>query len=200
MRTPLQIAASRANGSRSRGPKTPEGKRISAANAANSTGPVTPEGKAVSSGNATRHGLLADSILVDGESEQAFLETLTRHEKVFQPADEYENMLVEMAAVASWRLQRAWSLEKAQYIRETMKRQRAAAGLPDEHSHESAIMKFEAGFRALADTSNAGVLCNRYEARLNRTYFNAIRYLENYRLARSRGKKARKENYSPKAA
>ena len=79
MRTILQQQASRANGAKSRGP-------------------TTAEGKAASSRNATRCGLLAGSVLVDGKSEQAFLDTLPWHEEVFQPADKYENKLVEIAA------------------------------------------------------------------------------------------------------
>ena len=67
-RSPLQIAAARANGAKSRGPVTAEGKRAAAANTAKSTGPVTPEGKARSSRNATRHGLLDLSFTPTGFS------------------------------------------------------------------------------------------------------------------------------------
>ena len=53
MSTEKQIAANRANGARSRGPKT-------------------PEGKARAARNSTRHGLLARSILREGESRDRF--------------------------------------------------------------------------------------------------------------------------------
>ena len=77
MSSDRRIAASRANGAKSRGPKTPEGKAVSAANSARSTGPVTPEGKARSSQNALRHGLLSQSIVLPTESAAAFEEILS---------------------------------------------------------------------------------------------------------------------------
>ncbi len=53
MPTDKQITASRANGARSRGPKT-------------------PEGKARSARNSTHHGLLARVLLLEGESRDRF--------------------------------------------------------------------------------------------------------------------------------
>ena len=49
MRSELQNAASRANGAKSRGP-------------------VTPEGRLASAGNRLDHGMLADAIVIEGEA------------------------------------------------------------------------------------------------------------------------------------
>src|SRR5580704_12356212 len=105
-RSPLQIAAARANGAKSRGPITAAGKRASAANSANSTGPVTPEGKARSSQNATRHGLLSASMVLHGESDDRFSAYLSVLEDELQPAPGVESSLVETMAVAPWRRMR----------------------------------------------------------------------------------------------
>ena len=57
MRTPKQIAASRANGARSKGP-------------------VTAQGKRNSSRNSIRHGLFADTIVLEEEKKDEFFELL----------------------------------------------------------------------------------------------------------------------------
>ncbi len=62
MRTERQIEASRANGAKSRGPVTPEGRRNSC-------------------GNALKHGLFADTIVLKGELEERFLELLADFER-----------------------------------------------------------------------------------------------------------------------
>jgi hypothetical protein len=156
MSTLLRIASSRANGAKSRGPITEEGKRASAANSAKSTGPVTPEGKARCSQNATRHGLLSDSMVPEGESEKRFCAYLAVLEDELQPEPGIEASLVETIAVAYWRRTRVWSLEKAHYIQETAKR--AEDG-------ETPITKLARSFRLLADESRALDLLNRYETR-----------------------------------
>jgi hypothetical protein len=76
MRTEAQIEASRANGRRSQGP-------------------VTPEGKARSSQNAYRHGLLAATMTLRTEDKDAFGQYLDQHLQRFQPADDVELNLVE---------------------------------------------------------------------------------------------------------
>jgi hypothetical protein len=122
MKSRLQIAAARANGAKSRGPVTADGKRASAANSAQSTGPVTPEGKACaltarSSRNATRHGLLADSMVLHGESDDRFRALLSRLEAELQPEPGIESDQTEIMAVAHWRRMRLWSLEKRSTLR-----------------------------------------------------------------------------------
>jgi hypothetical protein len=84
--------ASRANGARSRGPKTPQGKERSAQ-------------------NARRHGLLARCIVLQSESSDAFQAIMTQYIQRFQPADDVEMALVEEMAAAFWRQRRCWAIE-----------------------------------------------------------------------------------------
>src|SRR5580704_2223107 len=92
MRTLKAIQASRANGARSCGPNTPEGKRRASI-------------------NAMRHGLLAKGVVLDNESGEIFSELLAQHLDKFAPADGVEECAVEEMAASAWRLRRLWAIE-----------------------------------------------------------------------------------------
>jgi hypothetical protein len=96
MSTPKQIAASRANGAKSKGP-------------------VTPQGKRNSSRNATRHGLLAETVVLEAEHTGRFLALLHELEEEHQPCTLTETMLVETIAVARWRQDRIWGMQKVAF-------------------------------------------------------------------------------------
>lgn len=87
-----RIRSSRANGLRSRGPKTTRGKQRSAA-------------------NALRHGLLAKCIVLANESSGNFEALLAQYIEKFAPADGVELGIVEEMAASFWRLRRAWAIE-----------------------------------------------------------------------------------------
>ena len=83
----------------------------SRANGARSRGPVTPQGKERSSANALRHGLLAKCIVLENESSERFDDLVTQHIERFAPADALELGMIEEMAVAQWRLHRARAME-----------------------------------------------------------------------------------------
>src|ERR1700679_2469880 len=93
-------------------------KKSSRANGAKSHGPSSPEGKLRSSRNALQHGLLANCLLVTGESAEYFEILKKNHIRRFQPADGVELALVEEMCAAYWRLHRVWTVET-----ETLNRQ-----------------------------------------------------------------------------
>jgi hypothetical protein len=92
-RTPKQIAASRLNGTRSRGPATEAGKRQS-------------------SQNGKRHGLLARAILMEGESRGRFNALVQLLNDALQPESAIEHLLVGKMAASHWRQLRIWNLER----------------------------------------------------------------------------------------
>src|ERR1035438_5478405 len=92
MRTEKQQEASRANGRRSQGP-------------------VTPEGKERSSQNALRHGLLAKVVFLQNEKFENFQIYLDQHVAQFQPVDDVEMNVIEEMVAASWRLRRTWAIQ-----------------------------------------------------------------------------------------
>jgi hypothetical protein len=92
------------------------------ANGTKSRGPVTPEGRAKSSRNSLRHGLSAKSILLPAESREQFQILLDAHIQQFQPANDVEMDLVEAMAVARWRLRRIWAIETSLLANELTRR------------------------------------------------------------------------------
>src|SRR5262249_5285930 len=90
-------------------------------NAQHSTGPRTPEGKQVSRFNAMKHGLLAEVVVVDDgfEDATAFHDLRARLRAECQPMGILEEIQVEEAAVAYWRMGRAVGYE-AGHLREEL--------------------------------------------------------------------------------
>jgi hypothetical protein len=94
-----QLAASRANGSKSRGP-------------------ITPGGRRNSSRNASKHGMFAQTILLPGESRERFLKLLADLTTEFEASTPSELALVETMAFCRWRVLRSWTFQATQIARE----------------------------------------------------------------------------------
>ena len=139
-----RILASRANGARSKGPKTPDGKRRS-------------------SSNALRHGLLANSVLVGAESRPQFDSLVASHLERFDPVDGVEFGMIEEMASSYWRMRRLWAIER-RLVDDTLARQ-------DQNTDE--LDRLTAAFSALAATPELALL-HRYETRLHRIYQRAL--------------------------
>ncbi len=84
-------------------------------NALKSTGPRTENGKKKSRYNALKHGILAKEVVLPpgraGEDRQAFQDLLAGLRDDLKPEGTLEEMLVEKAASAFWRLGRALRCE-----------------------------------------------------------------------------------------
>ena len=87
MRSEKQRNASRTNGGKSRGP-------------------TTPEGKAKVKFNGLKHGLRSNQVVLPGESAAEFNAELKGWADDWKPSGHTAAVLVERAAVASWRLRR----------------------------------------------------------------------------------------------
>lgn len=84
----------------------------SRANGAKSNGPVTPEGKAVSKFNALRHGIFSPALLLPGESEDELIELLESYSREFHPRFPSEYALVDEMVAARWRILRLLRFEQ----------------------------------------------------------------------------------------
>ena len=153
MSTLRRILASRANGRRS-------------------LGPVTPEGKRRSSLNALSHGLLARIVLMQDESPAAFQQLLDDHLVRFRPADGVEVGFIEEMTAAAWRLRRAWAME-------TRMLDNQVADAPDSTAVDSADSRLDrmAAVHSDPDAQHSIDLLARYETRLHMMYQRALHNL-----------------------
>ena len=173
---PKTIAASRAICNRMR---TERQKQAARANGAKSRGPLTSEGKLASSRNATTHGILSGTIVLQGESEERFNALLADLHAELQPQTTVEITLVENMAVARWRQMRIWGIEKAN-MEHQMRAQAEALGVSEdnpagEEAAEDTATRCALAFRTLSDDSRSLELINRYESRYDRQYLRAHR-------------------------
>ncbi|MEO8371122.1 MAG: hypothetical protein ABI806_18200 [Candidatus Solibacter sp.] len=81
------------------------------ANGARSRGPVTAEGKSIASRNALRHGLLSHIIVLPNESAEMFHQLFNLTLERFSPVDEVEMSLIEEMVASYWRLRRCMAIE-----------------------------------------------------------------------------------------
>jgi len=152
MPSDLQSETARANGAKSRGPKTPEGREKS-------------------SRNAIKHGFTSNSIMVlDSESPDRFHEILNDFYTTYRPAGAVEKDLVEEMVAARWRIRRMWSVETG-LLNGEIHTQETKIDHPDSGVH------LAAAFRALADESHSLTLNFRYASRLHRIYDTALKNL-----------------------
>jgi hypothetical protein len=108
----------------------------SKANGARSRGPSTPEGKQRAKLNAIRHGLCARCLVMDDESRDNFLILLQQHIDRFRPSDEVEFGMIEEMCAAYWRQRRAWAIETGLFNKQM-------ATQPDENTIERMVTAFD---------------------------------------------------------
>ena len=153
MRSDLQIEASRANGSKSRGP-------------------ISEEGKLASSRNGLKHGVLSSIVLLPGEDAASFEADAQDLFDEHKPVGPTEQEFVEMMIVARWRRTRIWMMEKTCMAGQLMREYHQAQEPKPSLTTATAL-----AFVTMADNSRTLDLLNRYESRYDRQYFRAHRRL-----------------------
>jgi len=142
-------------------------------NGAKSHGPITPEGKARSAANSRRHGLTA-SVLLDGESDEHFQLLLADFMDQFQPQTGVETDLVEVMAIARWRLRRLLAIETRLFDLELVRSQKQIDAELSEMEPEDRLAWV---FQKMSGTGTSLPLLIRYEGSLNRSYYKALKQL-----------------------
>ena len=145
------------------------------ANGAKSRGPTTAEGKEKSSRNSLKHGLTAGSgnILLDCEDPDQFDEILNKLHTIHEPVTAAEIDIVEEMVAARWRIRRMWTIETGLLNAEIVTQQSS----PSISEGADLNIHLASAFRTLADDSRSLALASRYEARLQRLYDRAYKTL-----------------------
>jgi hypothetical protein len=164
------------------------------ANGAKSRGPATPEGRARSSRNSLRHGLAAPSanlpsvsVVLPTESREDFQILLNSHLAQFHPAPGVEAELVHMMAAVHWRLRRLQTIETTLLGNEIVRRASHIASEFEEMDQDpSADDRLAYVFKRLADGGQSLALLVRYEGALNRSYDRAFKQLQMLQSTRTR--------------
>jgi hypothetical protein len=199
-RTEAQIAASRANGAKSKGPKNgaeqppsgaaPEnrGPARSAASGGASCAASQNRGKAIASQNALRHGLLGQITLIDGENHDSFLKLAYGLYQTLQPADDYEECIVDTMLTSMWRRTRAMAMETAAVSGLVRKARGLATSAPTQPgATPGRISVHELAFQGIVASpaeQHALDLLQRYESRHTRAFERAAKCLLAYRRLR----------------
>jgi hypothetical protein len=161
--------------------------QTSRANGAKSRGPVTPEGRAKSAHNSIRHGLRAKSVVLPTESKEEFQSLLDSYNDQFDPQTGVEMELVEAMAVARWRLRRVCTIETNLLTNEML---RHAGDIEESFDEMDRYVDDDDSltwvFKRLADNGPALALLVRYEGALNRSYDKAFKQLHLLQSTRNR--------------
>jgi hypothetical protein len=171
--TERQKAANRANGAKSRGPITPEGRRASAANSASSTGPRTPQGKIRSSHNAVKHGIFASTVVLPGESRKAFLALVSHYYAHFLPVGKLEERAVRVMASVDWRRQRIATFEMAMFSYASFREAAAGDAIANQFMAQIPHIHSSLGFTSLANNGRSLDLICRYGTLLRQEFLRA---------------------------
>src|SRR6266702_3301675 len=144
----------------------------SRANGAKSRGPKTAEGRETSSRNSFKHGFTAKkTIVLECENQEQFKIMRSDYTVTYQPGSAVEHDLVSEMVACRWRMQRLRLIETA-LIDSEMDRELPEGETPEDPGYQLAF-----AFRRLVDASRAISLASRYESRLHRNHEKSHRTL-----------------------
>jgi hypothetical protein len=174
-------------------PKSSKKSATARANGAKSHGPATAEGRARSSQNALRHGLAVRdaalptvSVVLDDESPADFQRLLDSYLDEFAPTSPLEVELIETMVSARWRLRRLANIET------TLLANEMETTVDDMHNFFADVDReptvedhLAYAFKLLAGGASLHLL-NRYEGTIGRSYARAFKQLQLLRSLRVR--------------
>jgi hypothetical protein len=132
------------------------------------TDPKSAEGRGIVRPIGLRHGLGASRFMLPGESEADFQSLLDSYEAEHKPTTATEKALVSELATATWRLRRLYRIEAGLY--------KLKAAKPDNSGPLGLV----------ADGNDKALtILARQEARLERSFYKALRELQRLRTRRS---------------
>ena len=161
MSSQRKIDSARANGAKSHGPKTEQGRKKSAM-------------------NALTHGLYASSVVLSTESPDEYRQLLEAYLQQLQPVGEVEFDLVEEMVAAKWQQRRLRAIESDLLELEMMQQEKR---LDEKYSRYDEIVKVASAYSALA-LYPALPLLTRHQSSLERAYSRSLKNLLNLQRLR----------------
>src|SRR5215469_7325792 len=160
------------------------------ANGAKSQGPVTPEGKAKAALNAITHGLTASAIVLTTESKDKYEALLASYLEKCDPDGPIEIDLVEEIVAAKWQQRRVAAMIAALIDVAMDQMEKELAG---QFENIDNTVRTVLAFKNQAKESATLALLNRYAARHAREYHRALRHLREIQAERPREQKSQNE-------
>ncbi len=154
---------------------TRKSKDSSRANGAKSRGPVTPEGRARSRAAHLTHGLTSDQLLIEGESEERFNALREEYLAEYQPQTRSRFDLVDQLVAARWRHNRVLALQTALIDRQITRQE---PEIRDEYEVCDGETRAAIAYQHLIDDGGALESLNRHETRLGAELRRTLRLLD----------------------
>ena len=150
------------------------------ANGAKSRGPITEEGRKKSSMNALKHGLTARTVLFSNDNHDEYNALLESYIESLQPIDPVEMDFVVEMVNAKWQQRRVQKLETELFDREMNEKK---ATLDKDYGSYSETFEQTHAFRMLAQSPSLQMM-QREASRHQRTYHRALNNLLRLRQVR----------------
>jgi len=154
----------------------------SRANGAKSHGPVTEEGKQRAAANSLKHGLTADTLVLSNEKRDEFDRILLGNEAEFTPQTESEIHLVRELSAAQWRQYRCWAIETSKF---DMQMDIMEGEVAKKFARIYEPVRQALAFDAMAEKISFRTLI-RYETSFSRQYHKALSTLQAIRRERNK--------------
>src|SRR5689334_15307241 len=140
-------------------------------NGSKSRGPITPEGRARSCLNATSHGITAKTLILQNESQDQFVQILNAYYEYLQPSNQIEVDLVATMVSSRWRLRRVWRYETAML---DIEMDAQSSEFEKRFQTFDEDMRGSLAFSGLVDKSKGLSTVLRFDIHLSRTYRKAL--------------------------
>ena len=144
-------------------------------NAQKSTGPKTPQGKATVSRNAMTHGLTALNACINGEDMDEFDATRQSFENELKPVGPVQSLLVQQIVMAAWRLGRLRLIEGGLFQLRSID---DAKNIERDYQNLPARTRLAYLFLRDVRGPNALTILGRYESRVERIFYRALKELQ----------------------
>ncbi len=157
--------------------RTDKQKEASRANGRKSQGPKTPRGKTRSSLNSLKYGFNAHSLILPNESRPAYNELVHSFVTEFAPQGGTENFLVQQMISAQWFLNRIATFERIAMINAAESATDVPATVTAEGTWEEPAARDAIAFQTVHGRAGAGSVFQLSEVRYQRQFSRALNQL-----------------------